>query len=530
MKPYNSNSHTDNCSPISSNCVIWQGPDLQCINLCKGDSVSDVIYKLATELCQIKEAIKLTDVDFDCLVDACQPGLDIPTDKKLENVIQLLTNAICCVAGVAYDTSSSLAEVIDREYTEPTLQLPQCLWYLDPATGILITSLLLSEYVPLVANRLCELIDQVNLQQLQITDLQVRVTNLENEPGYTPPQVVPSCTYGSVTQGIPTEIDILLVNSDQRICTLIQTLGDTPDLGLAANRQCELLSIQDALSQSGTMGSIPGWNNVVSNFAQSMQNLWLTVCDMRAAIYDLKSCCGSADCSAFFLVYQALRSQDGTTVTLIFNNGTVIPSGFVNCLGFSTISITDGNGHTYTDTLDLITESTNPLGVTYTVSGSGLNPNLPYTITVNGCIEKDGTTCSKQVVSVTSPATTTTTTTTTTSTSSTTTSTTSTTSTTTTTTCGPCYEWVVTPSAIDLGNASGNTTPGRDGRIFVSFTDCDGVPFEFSYTTTAGGQGLGCSCNVPFAYYYISDVLVPASGGTISLISVCGAGGNAVPA
>jgi hypothetical protein len=24
------------CTPLSSNCVIWQGPDISCINLCKG--------------------------------------------------------------------------------------------------------------------------------------------------------------------------------------------------------------------------------------------------------------------------------------------------------------------------------------------------------------------------------------------------------------------------------------------------------------------------------------------------------------
>jgi len=47
MKPLNYSS--ENCDPISSNCVIWQGPDIDCIDLCKGDTVSEVIYKLATE-------------------------------------------------------------------------------------------------------------------------------------------------------------------------------------------------------------------------------------------------------------------------------------------------------------------------------------------------------------------------------------------------------------------------------------------------------------------------------------------------
>jgi hypothetical protein len=521
MTPYHSNSDKENCSPISSNCVIWQGPDLKCINLCKGDSVSDVVYKVAVELCDIKEAIKLTDVDFDCLVDACD-DLIIPADKKLENVIQLLTNAICCVGGVAYNTSSSLAEVIDREYTEPVLPLPQCLWYTDPATGILVTNLLLSDYVVVVANKLCDLTQIVATQGAQILDLQVRVTDLENTPGYVPPQVVPFCTYGTVVEGVPTEIDILLSNLDQRICTLISNLGDAPDLGLAANSQCDFLNTQDALSQSGTMASLPGWNNSISNFAQSMQNLWLTVCDMRAAIYDLKNCC-SVDCSAFFLVYQATRNIAGSQVTLIFNSGTVIPSGFVNCPTLSTVSITDGNGHTYTTTLDLLVESTNPVGITYDVSTSSLNPNLPYTVTVNGCIEKDGKTCSKQVTQVIQPSTTTTTSTTSTTTTSTstTTSSTSTTSTTTTTTCGPCYYWTVSPQSNDLTDATGNSNILYNGVIFVDFVDCEGVSTTVPFNSIVPDQPLGCSCNVPYAYYYKNNFVNICDSGTLTIDSLC---------
>jgi hypothetical protein len=72
MKAYRSNTEKESCSPVSSNCVIWQGPDLPCINLCKGDSVSDVVYKLAVEICDLKSDIGLTDVDLTCLVQVCQ--------------------------------------------------------------------------------------------------------------------------------------------------------------------------------------------------------------------------------------------------------------------------------------------------------------------------------------------------------------------------------------------------------------------------------------------------------------------------
>ena len=51
MIPTNSSNTTNGCDSISSNCVIWQGPDISCINLCNGDTISDVTAKLAELVC-----------------------------------------------------------------------------------------------------------------------------------------------------------------------------------------------------------------------------------------------------------------------------------------------------------------------------------------------------------------------------------------------------------------------------------------------------------------------------------------------
>ena len=422
MIPYSSSSEKENCLPQSSNCVIWQGPNLSCINLCKGDSISDVVYKLATELCTIKASTDLSDLDFNCILDLCvgtpQPALTIAA------VFQTIIDGLCCSVTGLTSITNELETRTDNLYEEPDLVLPLCLQYTDPGTGLLVTTLKLSDYAVLTAQSFCDLKAIVIAQGNQIVDLDVRVTALEDAPPYTPPLVTPNCTYGTVVVGVPAQMNVVLESLDARVCDIVTALGNTTDIITAASSECNLLSSQTALSQAGTMATLPGWNVTVSNMAQSMQNLWITVCDMRAAIYDLKECCGAADCSAFFLVYTANANVDRTEVTLIFNSGTVIPSGFANCPTLSTVSITDGIGNTYTDTLDLVALSTDPLGVTYTVSAAFLNPAMPYTVTVTGCIIKSGTTCSKVVTNVIAPSTTTTTT----------TSTTSTTSTTTTTT------------------------------------------------------------------------------------------------
>ena len=69
MKPLNINKA--GCTNMSSNCVIWEGPDIPCINLCKGDSITDVIYKLATELCKLLDIVDLSTYDLKCFNHLC---------------------------------------------------------------------------------------------------------------------------------------------------------------------------------------------------------------------------------------------------------------------------------------------------------------------------------------------------------------------------------------------------------------------------------------------------------------------------
>ena len=93
MIPTNNGSTTP-CSNISSNCVIWQGPDLPCIDICNGDSVSEVIAKLAEELCKIIDSVAgepdLSGLDLKCVLPG---GQEAPS--KLSDTLQLIIDKIC---------------------------------------------------------------------------------------------------------------------------------------------------------------------------------------------------------------------------------------------------------------------------------------------------------------------------------------------------------------------------------------------------------------------------------------------------
>lgn len=393
MKPYASNSQKDTCSPISSNCVIWQGPDLVCINLCKGDSISDITYKLAMEVCELKSAAGISDLDLTCLVKVCSTTPE--PQKTLANILELLITKICCLSDIVNNLPSNPANPnapTTPPYVEPTLNLPVCLQYSDGVGGT-VTQLIHHEYTLRIATILCSFIEYTNLtlaaNATELSDHEIRITALEDAPQ----SVMSSCLLGGVYN-----VDLVLQELESQFCSYTTVLGSTSNLTAGIGSQC-VSGSNAALSIIGTMSDFSGWNISTSNVGQMLQNMWITICDMRTAIYDLKSCC-KTDCSAFFLGFTSGVNAERTTVTLIFNSGTIIPAGFSNCPSLSTVTISDGIGHIFTTTFDLVTEATDPAGIAFDVSVAFLDPTMNYSITVDGCIIKDGISCSKTISGV----------------------------------------------------------------------------------------------------------------------------------
>lgn len=494
MTPYKSSSDKENCSPVSSNCVTWQGPDIPCINLCKGDSVSEVVYKLADELCKIKDGTDMTSVDFSCLLTGCTGSVD-PL-LTIAGILQLIIDHVCCSVTGLTGAVDGLTAKTDNLYEEPILLLPSCLQYISPSTGLPVTELVLSEYVLRLASDFCTVSGTVTTHTGQISDLQDRVTVLEEAPCcYVAPMVYSDCSYGSIPSGVPLEMNVLLESLNTEVCGLRNVVGTNTQINNASIQQCEFLGSQPALSQPGTMSSLTNWNNSISSFAQSMQNMWITVCDMRDAMYALKECC-APDCSSFLFNYYSTINTGRTTVIVYFDGyGTVVPPGFTDCPTLSTITITDGAGHTYSSTFSLIS---NLEGYTTPdlVSGYGFDIDLPYTITVNACVIKDGITCSRSVTQVLNP-------------------------TTPPTPPCTCYQWSIAPNALDLAAATGNTNTDLDGKVYVSYNICYSTTPTIVFYTTTADTVIGCSCGIPTAYYYQNDIVVPCTAGTLTLDSLC---------
>ena len=264
MKPLNLDNSP--CSPISSNCVVWQGPDIACINLCNGDNVSEVVNKLATELCTIMETLKISNYDLTCFnLQACGPA-------DFQALIQLLISKICELEGVTPDNTKATEDGCP----DCVVSVAECF-----VTGTQ-TTMQLTNYVTLIGERICSIINDISLINTQIADILVRLTAIEStpEPTFTLPTFTLSCQIGALTgnQSIDTVIQEFINNV---WCPFYTATGTTAELTSAVGQKC----IGDADTQLNTgtpFSANPLWvqNASYGTVADAINNLWIAVCDV----------------------------------------------------------------------------------------------------------------------------------------------------------------------------------------------------------------------------------------------------------
>jgi len=268
MKPLNLDNRP--CSPISSNCVIWQGPDIPCIKLCTGDTVSDVVFKLATELCTIMDTLKITNYDLSCFnLMACPPD-------DFQKLIQLLIDRVCAIENINSTESSTGGT------RRSTSTCPDCVVTVaEPFVVGTQTTMQLVDYVNMIGQKIASIIDEILNLQIQITDLLIRVTTLENTPPpVTPtPTIIVGCNIGTLVSGNSYTIDVVLdqlINSvASGYCSLLGVLGTPASIGNALVPACSF----------GTdVTTDPNWTPVPATLAESITNAWIVICDVYAAV------------------------------------------------------------------------------------------------------------------------------------------------------------------------------------------------------------------------------------------------------
>jgi hypothetical protein len=275
MKPLNLDNSP--CSPISSNCVIWQGPDIPCIKLCRGDSISDVIHKLATELCNIMDLLDVNGYDLSCFdLVGCKP-------TNIQELIQFLIEKICAIEAV--DAGIIAENDLEKRSTSANTLVTVAPCFVVGTT----TVMTVTEYATAMGTAICGLIDQITLINLQLDTLNIRVTTLEDAipPSFTVPSIIVDCTLSpSVIAGnsytIDSVLDALVNDNTYGYCVLLSSTGLPAAISSAVLSQCIANSSVTLTNPPVPFATqyLGSWINTPVTVADAITNLWITVCDI----------------------------------------------------------------------------------------------------------------------------------------------------------------------------------------------------------------------------------------------------------
>lgn len=367
------------CSPVSSNCVVWQGPNIPCINICNGDTVSDVVGKLGDELCTLVDAVCQCNPDISGLDLNCLPQ----TPLELEAVLQAIIDYTCALP----TTQGSL----------PNINLPACLQYND-GLGNPVTELPLDQFAILLGNEICDILAQITVINNSILSIENRLTILENCVLPCTPStsgdvsVISSCLFPATSVPVST----LLLALESQFCSFRNAVGSVALINTAISAQC-VFSTTARLSGSGNYGSVSGWVNTPATLSESNVNQWLVICDLYNAVkYIQDNCCTTSGCGAVNFNYSysvSDNSGDGVidTINLNFTTST-IPSGWNDCGGSTLITITDSLGSSITQNVDVTALSINPAGVN--INLSSLLTTNSITVKIDFCATDGVSQCS----------------------------------------------------------------------------------------------------------------------------------------
>ena len=174
MLPTNSNT-VNTCDPISSNCVVWQGPDLTCVDVCQGDTISDIIAALCTQILLLQAASN-SGSTFN-IADINQTNLVGDTATNLTELIQLMIDNIVINQGTGTNTGGGTSSAFGcTEVLKCVVTIPECFQTFMNTGGSLM------DWITVVSNLLCTLDTTGGSTQAIVSSLQQKVTNLEQAP------------------------------------------------------------------------------------------------------------------------------------------------------------------------------------------------------------------------------------------------------------------------------------------------------------------------------------------------------------
>jgi len=344
----------------TSTCVMWDGPNISfdClgVQICEGESINPIVYRSFVNLCTILEELNLEGLNITCLGNLINTTrslnevfnllidrLCIDADKvnQLEDVITQFYTANLPYCLQEFNDQLTITKLPLPEYYQK-VAVKICVYLAD----ITILETEYASFLPQLEDLKDEIDQLCNTTSLLVTptctttNSSVEITNILpildvatvttlNPHGYntgdtvtitgvfpiayngiwevivvddfnftiTSDNLLPAYV-GNGTTAASTQIDVAtaLENLEAIYCLFKNYTGSSLELVSAINRACPDLSNTKRLTGTGLMSSITGWITSPATLAESMQNLWLTICDLRYAVKKIEETCVSKDC------------------------------------------------------------------------------------------------------------------------------------------------------------------------------------------------------------------------------------------
>lgn len=353
-----------------SNCVIWTGSDIPALGIVKGESVTDIVCTIATQLVGLTTPLDLSTVSIQCLKD--QLNINEPVERTIATLLQ-----------IAFDSSCDLKTLIDGINAKLTNSTPSLVLDLKclGSTDIYGNPLPYNEQSVLqgLINTVCGL-------STTVTSLSGNLTNLQNQVNalpapYTEP-TLSSCLFNSRKSS-----DAIVITASA-LCSYQGQVGQVTDI------QSAIAKVPTAFGT--TYGLLPGWIVNPTNLAQLTSNLLMVISDQFNQLNTINNTCCKGNCDSILVDFDIKLSDDRTQATLFFATKSNVPAGWTetNPLG-SKLTVTDSNGNIFTKYIKVISQLTNPDGIVVDLSASAIDPSLDYTFGMNVTLTNGTLTCVK---------------------------------------------------------------------------------------------------------------------------------------
>jgi hypothetical protein len=208
-----------------------------------------------------------------------------------------------------------------------------------------------------------------------------------------PPIEIPTSCLSAETN-IP--IETFVEDLEAAFCALQTATGTPTEIAGAIAQECINLDTTPTINNAAvTYNALPGWVSAgsYSTMADAINNMWITICDIRTAVQSVVTNCCNPSCADVDIT---MTSSFATpNLSLVFN-GTA--PGFSDCYPAGMyVTITDAYGVSYTDQVSVIPN----LGAgaqLIDLTLSGLNLFTNFTVQLNICADSAGLKCNDTII------------------------------------------------------------------------------------------------------------------------------------